>query len=118
MRRSESGRALSLVLILLLLAGLLGFLALAAFRAGPAPQIATDPAGGSIGRKTSVTVTVTEPARGLSRVVAELVQGDRVEKLAEKIYVAPPSWSLWARGTDHDALTLDIGRDTVKGLKA
>ena len=118
MRRSESGRVLVVALLLILIGGLLCFLALAAFRAGPTPLITAEPAGGSIGRKTSVTVTVTEPVRGLSGVRAELVQGDRVEKLAEKTYVPRPSWSFWGSGTDRDALALEIGRDSIKGLKA
>ena len=118
MRRSESGRVLALFLILIVLGGLFGLLALAAFRVGPAPEIAAKPAAGWIGRKTSVTVTVTEPVRGLSRVRAELVQGDRVEKLAEKTYVPRSSWWFWGSGTDRDALALEIGRDAIKELKA
>jgi len=118
MHRNESGRILTMALIAIVLAGGLGFLSLAAFRAGSTPQIAAEPAGGSIGRKTAVTVTVTEPARGLSRVLAELVQGDRVEKLAEKSYAPPPPWSFGGSGTGSETLTLDIGRDAIKGLKA
>jgi len=117
MHRRESGRTLTVVLILILLGGL-GFLSLAAFRVGPAPEIEAGPAGGSIGRKTSVTVTVTEPDRGLSRVQAELVQGDRVEKLADKTYLPLPSWALWGSGTGSDTLVLEVGRDAIKGLKA
>jgi len=118
MHRNESGSILTKALIAIVLAGGLGFLSLAAFRAGSTPQIAAEPAGGSIGRKTAVTVTVTEPARGLSRVRAELVQGDRVEKLAEKSYAPPPPWSFGGSGTGSETLTLDIGRDAIKGLKA
>src|SRR5262245_46148119 len=117
MQRSESGRILIKALILIVLAGGLGFLALAAFRAAPAPQIAADPAGGSIGRKKTVTVTITEPARGLSRVRAELVQGDRVEKLAEKTYAPGSPWSFAGAGTGRETLTLEIGRDAITGLK-
>ncbi|HET6373286.1 MAG TPA: M23 family metallopeptidase [Candidatus Polarisedimenticolia bacterium] len=118
MRRSESGRILAKALLLIVLLGVVGFLALAAFRAGPAPEIQATPAGGSIGRKTAVTVTVTEPVRGLSSVKAELVQGERVETLAQKTYVPAASWRFWGTGTDRDTLTLEIGRDTIKGLKA
>jgi len=117
MRRNESGRVLPLLLLLIVLGGLVYLLALAAYRAGPTPTIQATPAGGSIGRKTSLTVTVTEPVRGLSRVRAELVQGDRVEKLAEKTYLPLPSWKFWGVGSARDALPLDIGRDAIKGLK-
>ncbi|MBI3447879.1 MAG: M23 family metallopeptidase [Acidobacteria bacterium] len=118
MRRSESGRVLAVALILLVLAGLFALLALAAFRAGPQPAISATPEGGSIGRKTTVTVTVTEGVRGLTAVRAELVQGDRVEKLADRTYPPPPSWKFWGRGTDRESLALEIGRDAIQGLKA
>jgi murein DD-endopeptidase MepM/ murein hydrolase activator NlpD len=117
MHRSESGRVLTLVLILIAL-GAVAFVAVAAFRAGPSPEISAEPSGGSIGRKKAVTVTVTEPARGLTRVKAELVQGDRVETLAEKTLAPPPAWSFWTRGTGREEMTLEIGRDAIKGLKA
>jgi murein DD-endopeptidase MepM/ murein hydrolase activator NlpD len=117
MHRSESGRALTVVLILIALVGA-AFLVLAAFRGGPAPNIEADKTGGSIGRKTAVNVTVSEPSRGLTRVRAELVQGDRVEKLAEKTFDAPPGWAVWKKGTGREALALEIGRDAIKGLKA
>jgi len=118
MRRSESGRVMAVFFILVLLAGLAGIVALAAFRSGPSPEITAKPTGGSIGRKTTVEVTVTEPLRGLTSVRAELVQGARVEKLAEKSYPPASSWKFWARGTDHEALAIEIGRDAIKELKA
>jgi murein DD-endopeptidase MepM/ murein hydrolase activator NlpD len=119
MRRSESGRLLAVVILTLLVLGFGGFAAMAAYRVGPSPKIEADPAGGSIGRKKPVTVTVTEPVRGLSSVRADLVQGERVEKLAEKSYVPRSSWSLWGSGmTGKDSFSLDIGRDAIKGLKA
>jgi murein DD-endopeptidase MepM/ murein hydrolase activator NlpD len=118
MRRNESGRALVLALLAILVLALLGFVVLASFRAGPAPTIGVKKPGDSIGRKTSVTVTVAEPVRGLTRVRVELVQGDRVEKLAEKAYTPRAAWSFWGGKTDRDDMTLAIGRDAVKGLKA
>src|SRR5262249_21202943 len=96
-----------------------GFAGMAAWRVGPAPAIQAEPAGGAVGRKKPVTITVTEPVRGLTSVKVELVQGDRVEKLAEKTYVPRSSWSLWgAAPTGRDALAVDIGRDAIHGLKA
>jgi murein DD-endopeptidase MepM/ murein hydrolase activator NlpD len=117
MRRNESGRVLFFALLVIVLVAGLGFLVLASFRAGPAPEIAVKRPGVSIGRKTSVTITVAEPVRGLSRVRAELVQGDRVEKLAEKSYSPRPAWSFWGGKTDRAELPLEIGRDAIKGLK-
>lgn len=118
MRRRKSGRFLAVALLFLLVVGAVGFAALAGYRVGPEPRIEAEPSGGSIGRKKPVTVTVTEPVRGLSGIRAELVQGDRVEKLAQKTYVPRASWSLWGAGTDRDVLALEIGRDAIKGFKA
>ena len=115
---SESGRILAKALIVMVLAGGIAFLAVAAFRAGPAPQIAAEPAGGSIGRNKTVTVTVTEPARGLSRVKAELIVGERVTPVTEKTYQPGSPWWLRGGGTASDTLTLQIGRDAIKDLKA
>ena len=117
MRRSESGRALAVLFILILLGGLTGLLAMAAFRSGATPEISVEPAGGSIRRKTTVNVAVTEPVRGLSNLRAALVQGDRVRKLAEKSYVPSSSWKFWSSGTDRDELALEIGLDAIKELK-
>jgi murein DD-endopeptidase MepM/ murein hydrolase activator NlpD len=118
MRRSESGRVLVLALLLIVLLALVGFLALAAFRAGPSPEISVKRPGSSIGKKTPVGVTVSEPVRGLSTVRVELVQGDRVERLAEKAYSPRSAWSFWGGKTDRDELALDVGRGAIKGLKA
>ncbi|MBZ5638585.1 MAG: M23 family metallopeptidase [Acidobacteriia bacterium] len=118
MHRSESGRVLVYALLLILLLAFLGLVVLASFRAGPSPAVTLTKPGTSIGRKTSVTVTVAEPDRGLSRVRVELVQGDRVEKLADKSYSPRPAWAFWGGKTDRDDLRLEIGRDAIKGLKA
>jgi len=119
MRRSESGRVLPILILLILLAGAAALLGLAAFRVGPAPGIAVTPDGGSVGRKKSVTVAVTEPDRGLSHVRAEIVQGERVEELAEKSYEPRPGWKIWGGpGTGRDEMALEIGADAIKGLKA
>ncbi len=118
MRRSESGRVLVLALLLIVVLALAALAALAAFRAGPAPEVAVKRPGGSIGKKTPVAVAVSEPVRGLSHVSVELVQGERVEKLADKTYAPRPAWSFWGGKTDRDELALDIGRGAIKGLKA
>ena len=58
-------RKLILILILLAVAGVIAY---AAFRVGPPPAIAIEPAAQVIGRKTPVIVRVSEPTRGLSNV--------------------------------------------------
>ena len=64
-------RKLILILILLAVAGVIAY---AAFRVGPPPTVAIEPAAQVIGRETPVTVRVSEPTRGLSHVRVELVQ--------------------------------------------
>ncbi|HXI01929.1 MAG TPA: M23 family metallopeptidase [Candidatus Saccharimonadales bacterium] len=117
MKRSESGRVLAVLLLLIVAGAILCFVGLAAFRAGPAPGISADPAGGSSGRKTSVTVTVTESVRGLSSVLVEAVQGDHVEKLADKSYAPRPAWKFWGPATGSDTLDLEIGKDAIQDLR-
>ncbi|HEX6851744.1 MAG TPA: M23 family metallopeptidase [Candidatus Polarisedimenticolaceae bacterium] len=104
------------LLVLVLLAGLVAA-ALGAFRAGPAPEIRIESAAKAIGRKAAVTVMASEPSRGLSALKVELVQGDKVFPLAEKSYVARPSWAFWGPKTDAESLTLEIGKDAVKDLR-
>ena len=61
MRREKSGRFRGF-LILILLAGLV-FVALAAFRAGPAPEITIELGLPGIGKRTPIRVVVSEPSR-------------------------------------------------------
>ncbi len=96
---------------------LLGFIALGVFRVGAPPEISIIPATPVIGRRTAVKVEVSEPARGLSTVKVEFLQGDRVETLAERNYSPRSSLSLWGTATARDSITVEVGRDTVSGLK-
>jgi len=93
------------------------FLILGAFRAGGAPAITIEPSSKAIGRRTSINVEVSEPGRGLSRVVVELVQGDRVEKLSDTSYTPRPSWAFWGTRTAEDTIRVEVGADAVTGLK-
>jgi len=116
MNRRQSGRAAAVLLLLIALV-FVAFLGVTALRVGPPPEIAIAPGLTAIGKRTPVTVTVTEPGRGLVHVRVELSQGARTESLAEKSYDTPPAWKLWAKGTASDELHLEVGRETVKGLK-
>ncbi len=118
MLRDESGRVLPLLLLGIIALAAVAFMGLGAFRAGPAPEITIQSSSPAIGKKTDVTATVAEPGRGLSRVRVEFVQGDRVEKLAEKSFSPRPSWSFWGSKTDRDRIVVQVGRDALKGLKA
>jgi hypothetical protein len=118
MPRRESGRVL--VLLLLFMIGLIAlvFVGLAAFRAGPPPVVAIRSSIPGIGKRTAVSVTATEPVRGLSRVTVDFVQGDRIEKLAEKSYAPRSPWLPWGSKTESDTIAVEVGRDTLKGLKS
>lgn len=105
---------------ILLLAGLFALveLGLGILRVGPPPEISIRPATRMIGRRTPVTVEVAEPKRGLSYIKVEFVQGNRVESLAERRYSYPPALAFWGSRTAHDTIVVQVGRETIIGLKA
>ena len=80
------------LIALLLVVAVLGIVAFLGFRVGPPPEIAIKPAAEMIGRKTPVTVSVSEPKRGVGNVIVELVQGDSVQKLSEAAGQPTPAW--------------------------
>ncbi|MEM7585557.1 MAG: M23 family metallopeptidase [Acidobacteriota bacterium] len=86
------------------------------FRVGPPPTVSIVPELPGIGRATPVTVQVAAGQRGLSTVTAELVQGDRVERLAERAHVPRPFWAFWGPRVTEDELAFEVGSDTVAGL--
>jgi murein DD-endopeptidase MepM/ murein hydrolase activator NlpD len=112
-RTRRRGRRLLLLLFVLALIAV----GVASLRAGDAPVIRIEPQLPGIGRRTPVAVHVEEPGRGLSALRVELVQGERIEALAERDYKALRSWELWGDRTERDALQLEIGSETIKGLK-
>jgi hypothetical protein len=63
-----------------------------------------------------VTIKVDGQGRGVSHLKVELVQGGRVEMLAEKDYRVPSAWSLSLPGTGRDEIKVEVGRETIKGL--
>lgn len=113
-RQRSSGKFRAFLFLVLVV--LLVFAGLAAFRAGGGAEIAIRPALAGIGKRTPVTVHVSEPGRGLADVRVELVQGERVETLASEAYVPAAAWKPWATGTEETTLQVDVGRDTVKDL--
>jgi murein DD-endopeptidase MepM/ murein hydrolase activator NlpD len=113
----RGGAALRILLILVLLGGI-AFAALAAFRIGPAPKIAIQPGLKGIGRRTPVTVEVDAGGRGLRSVEVAVVQGNLRQVLASKSYAPGPAWKVWGGDGQRDRLQVEVGRETVKGLKA
>ncbi len=97
--------------------GLLGFLALGAFRAGARPAITIRPDSPAIGRKAPVSVEVSEPRRGLLRVRVEIVQGSESAVLAEKTYAPRAPWALWGERVERDSIRVEAGRRAVGFLE-
>jgi hypothetical protein len=116
MRDSRSGRGFRRLLLLLLLVGLV-FGGLAAFRVGPAAEITIEPGLPAIGKRTPVAIRVREPRRGLAGVRVELVQGERVEVLAEREHAPLAGWRLWGDRVREDALDVEVGSETIRGLQ-
>jgi len=104
------------LLVIVLVCGLVVVLR-GAFRAGPAPEIAIEPAARAIGARTPVTVTAAETTRGLTGVKVEFVQGDRAETLVAKTYAPESPWAFWGTKTESDAIKFELGRDVQKNLK-
>jgi murein DD-endopeptidase MepM/ murein hydrolase activator NlpD len=113
-KRSFLPRGIFLLAVLLVLVAF----GLEILRAGPPPEISIRPAIRMIGRRTPVTVEVTEPKRGLSYIKVEFVQGDRVDSLAERSYSYQPALAFWGARTARDTIVVQVGRETIIGLKA
>jgi murein DD-endopeptidase MepM/ murein hydrolase activator NlpD len=103
---------LTVLLVAALLAGAAGI-----FRVGPPPEIRISPATPVIGKRTPVTIGVSEPGRGLSTVRVELIQNDKTEVLAERTYTPRPTFKFWGGMTASDTILLEVGRDTISTLK-
>lgn len=108
------GRGLLLIVAVVALV----FAGLSALRVGPPPEVKISAALPGIGARTPVTVSAAEPKRGLSSLKVELLQGDDRHALAEKTYTPRRAWKFWGPLTAHDELKLDVGSETVKGLRA
>jgi len=116
MARGNLGRSLKRLLILAAVLGA-AFVGVAAFRSGPAPAVSLDPDLPGIGKRTAITVRRDEPKRGLAGFRVELAQGERVETLAERAYEPLEPWQPWGPRQGHDELTVEVGSETVEGLR-
>ena len=116
MARGSFGRSFKRLLILVgIVAVLVG--CVAAFRTGPPPEVTITSEIPGIGKRTPVTIRVEEPKRGLAGFRVELVQGDRVELLGEHAFTPLEAWELWGPRTPSEELAVDVGSETVKGLR-
>lgn len=91
--------------------------AVVTFRVGDPPLIDIEPGLPGIGRRTPVTVTFQESSRGLTGLRVEFVQGDRVEVLAAAEHQAREPWKFWGPAVKSDTLTVEVGSETLEGLK-
>ncbi len=114
--RSRRRRARARLLLTVLFALAASIVALGGLRHGPAPTIALRPERTAIGRQAPLEIEVSEPARGFSRVEAELVQGThRIALLAES-FPTPPGWKFWSHGLASKVWKLDIGKSAQPSL--
>lgn len=107
--------AILLVVVILLVAAAVGF---AVVRTGPPPEIAIKPAAQVIGRNTPITISVTEPKRGVSAVKVELIQGDSARTLSETRRDPASAWAPWQKGTPSEEIHVEVGKEKIADLKA
>jgi murein DD-endopeptidase MepM/ murein hydrolase activator NlpD len=107
--RFRSRLLLALPVILLLLLALL--------RVGAVPDVEIEPALPGIGPRTPVAVRVTTSGRGLGRLAFELLQEDRTELLAERVFEPRPFWAFWGARVVEATVDLEVGSETVSGLR-
>lgn len=113
-RRRRPLRALGLALF----AAAAALVALAWVRVGEPPGIQIEPRLPGIGKRTPVAVTLSAPGRGLGAVRVDLVQGERVEMLAERSFSPRPFWRFWGPRQERAEIALEVGRETVENLRA
>jgi len=87
------------------------------FRLGEPPAIDIEPGLPGIGKRTPVTVVFQESSRGLTELLVEFVQGDRVEVLAEAEHQPREPWKFWGPAVESDEITVEVGSETLEGLK-
>ncbi len=105
---------LSVALVFFVAAAITGVIA---FRTGPMPTIEITAELAAIGRRTPVKVVAREPVRGLSRIRTELVQGDRVELLDDRVFTPRAAWNLWSAAEEENEFRIEVGTETVAGLR-
>ncbi len=114
--RTRSARLRWFLALLLLVAA--AVVLLGGLRRGPVPKVALRPERNAIGRHSPIEIDVSEPARGFSRVDAELVQGDNRIVLVAESFATPPGWNFWSHGLAAKTWKLDIGKNAQPSLVA
>ncbi|MDH3402512.1 MAG: M23 family metallopeptidase [Acidobacteriota bacterium] len=114
-RRGEGSRAGRRGLRLLIAAAIL-VAAVLALRTGGRPTVELESDLPGIGPRTIVTARGREPGRGLTGLVVELVQGERVVELAARTYEPLPAWKFWGARTAEATLEVPVGSEVTPGL--
>jgi len=104
-------RVLLVLALLLVVAG-----AFTGFYTGATPKVTVKPTLPGIGRRTPIQIRIEDPQR-VEKVRVELVQNLDVKPVMEKTFQPQPAWKMWG-GPPPLALTAEVGRETVKGLRA
>jgi murein DD-endopeptidase MepM/ murein hydrolase activator NlpD len=89
---------------------------LVSLRVGGVPDVELSADLPGIGPRTLVTASAREPRRGLSRIVVELVQGERVTELARREFATLPPWRFWGARTIEERLDVPVGSTVTEGL--
>ena len=111
----SSGRSLKIPLLTVVVLVLV-FILFGIFRAGGTPVIRINPAMSVIGRRTPVSIEVSEPRRGLTHVKVELFQGENGVTLEDKTYPYGGQFSFWGPKTPKAVLVVEAGRQKLQSL--
>ncbi|MEP7012867.1 MAG: M23 family metallopeptidase [Acidobacteriota bacterium] len=112
--QSKAARWPRRILVLLVVA--IAFFGGLSFWSGSAPGVELIPKLKGIGKRTPIEVKIDDVSH-VQRVRIEVIQGADKIAVTEKEYIPSPNWAFW-RGRRPETFTVDIGRDTVKGLRA
>jgi murein DD-endopeptidase MepM/ murein hydrolase activator NlpD len=89
--------------------------AAATFYTGAEPKVTVKPGLPGIGRRTPIQIRIEDPQR-VEKVRVEVVQGTDVKPVQEKELQPKPAWAFGSPAPVE--MTVDVGRETVKGLRA
>ncbi|MES1245110.1 MAG: M23 family metallopeptidase [Acidobacteriota bacterium] len=99
-----------MILALLVVAAL----AAAALYTGAEPKLTVKPDLPGIGRRTPIRIRIEDPQR-VEKVRVEVVQGMDVKPVQEKEFQPSSAWAFGSKPPIE--MTVDVGRETVKGLR-
>jgi murein DD-endopeptidase MepM/ murein hydrolase activator NlpD len=111
-RNRSAGCFLRVLLVAVLLAVIVGLCAV--FYTGATPKLHVESKLKGIGRRTPFQIRIDDPQR-VSKVKVEVVQGMDVKVVKEQDFTPRAAWAFGS--VPPVAMTVDVGRDTVQGLR-